>query len=352
MILINEPYTLKPEKIRAGENILNTITTYGGYRTNIQINNDGTGEIGYNNSDYTISISNDLIVGGTSTFTISNVTNNDTVEFYEDTVLISSTTGNTVTYTPTTAGEHLIYFRINNTPTNPMKVTVYTVDNLTVNLNAQTINGAKYCYAKGINLQIKPIILEGETLNNIPCIIRYGDRIQNITVPSTGTTINVPPLNDSIGTEHTLQIRIGERVHYITHLIEYYDIYIDDPNHNYIFDLRNIIADADFNVTNNGLKISNDGNPFELIFDEYLSSCQLEFKFGSQATLKFVTDVSGSTINVTFNEGDTMRIIKDNGSVTLKKNSQTVSALIPYFPLMIQSNTSVILFTRILTGAY
>ena len=351
MILINEPYTLKPEKIRAGENILNTITTYGGYHTNIQISSDGTGEIGYNNSDYTISISNDLIVGGTSTFTISNVTNNDTVEFYEDTVLISSTTGNTVTYTPTTAGEHTIYFRINNTPTTPMKVTVYTVDNLTVNLNAQTINSATYCYAKGINLQIKPIILEGETLNNIPCIIRYGDRTQNITVPSTGTTINVPPLNDPIGTEHTLRIRIGERVHNITHLIEYYDIYIDDPNHNHIFDLRNISASADFNVTNHGLKIVSSG-VINLLLEEYLSSCQLEFTFGSQATLKFVTDVLGSTINVTFNEGDTMRIIKDNGSVTLKKNSQTVSALIPYFPLLIQTNTSVIIFTRILTGAY
>lgn len=351
MILINEPYTLKPEKIRAGENILNTITTYGGYRTNIQINNDGTGEIGYNNSDYTISLNNDLIVGGTSTFTISNVTNNDTVEFYEDSVLISSTTGNTVTYTPTTAGEHLIYFRINNTPTNSMKVTVYTVNNLTVNLSAQTINGATYCYARGINLQIKPIILEGGTLNNIPCTINYGDRTQNITVPSTGTTINVPPLNNPIGTKHTLKIIIGERVHNITNLIEYYDIYIDDPNHNYIFDLRNIIADADFNVTNNGLKISNDGNPFELIFDEYLSSCQLEFKFGSQATLKFVTGVS-STINVTFNAGDTMSIIKGNGSVTLKKNSQTVSALLPYFPMMIQTDNSEIIFTRILTGAY
>ena len=352
MILINEPYTLKPEKIRAGENILNTITTYGGYRTNIQINNDGTGEIGFNNSDYTISLNNDLIVGGTSTFTISNVTNDDTVEFYEDTVLISSTTGNTVTYTPTTAGEHLIYFRINNTPTTPRKVTVYTVNTFNEELiGVKTINEVNYIYAGGINLRVKPVVVEGETLDNILCTVEYGDRTIKYSVSSNGKTIAIPPLNQRISdSPGPLKISIAGVSHTIPNVKEYYDIYLKDSQNNYILDLRNIRVTGDVTPTNNGLVLSHDGG-IDLSITEYLSTFQMRFVFGSSSTLRFRTD-GGSTVDVPFNQGQVMDIRKTNGSVTVMRNNSTVATIFDSHMLWVHINKAGILFTRILTGAY
>ena len=125
-----ESYILKPNQVRGGENILNPITNWGGHNASITVNGDGSGELKYNNSDYTHSLTGVLVKGLESTFTLANVTSNDTVELYEDGTLVQTRTGNTFKYTPTTPGEHEYYFRINGTPTTSFTETVYTVANV------------------------------------------------------------------------------------------------------------------------------------------------------------------------------------------------------------------------------
>ena len=235
-MIIIESYLLKPEKVRAGENLLNTITTYGGHKTNIIINNDGTGEIIYNNSDYTISLSNDLIVGGTSTFTLSNVSNSDTVEFYEDNTLVSTTTGNTVNYTPTIAGEHTIYFKVNNVPTNTMTVTAYTLTSVSYSKIGSDVSNAgtylcTYLYIgnstnsnKNFQVTLKPLISEDVTLNNIKCNVTYGSNTYTYNLSTEGTVINIPLLWSSCETTNTLSITVGQWT-LSKNIIEYFSVF-------------------------------------------------------------------------------------------------------------------------------
>ena len=205
-MIIIESYILKPAHVRGGENILNPITSYGGYKSNITINNDGSGTIVYNNSDYIVSVSNDLIVGSTSYFTISNVVNTDTVELYEDSVLISTTTGNTVAYTPTTAGVHSIYLRVNNASTQAFEVNVYTLTSTTINI--PTYDGVAYfpIILREFTFTVKPNLLEDVTLNNIPCTITYGSNTYNFVVTTRGTQISIPALLNSSSNTNTLTI--------------------------------------------------------------------------------------------------------------------------------------------------
>ena len=223
MIFI-ESYILNPLDVRGGENILEPITTFGGYKSNITINSDGSGRMVYNNSDYTISLSNDLIVGNTSYFTLSNVGNNDSVKLYEDSTLISTTTGNSVAYTPSVAGEHEIYFKINNVSTGTITVTAYTLTSTTIS-GITPVNNIVYFHAtEALQVTIKPNISEDVELNNIPCVITYGSRTMNVAVSNLGTTVSIQHLLTSSASTNTLSINCaGDTTTYTVQ--EYFSVF-------------------------------------------------------------------------------------------------------------------------------
>ena len=224
-MIIIESYILNPAHVRGGENILEPITSFGGYKANISINSDGSGTLVYNNSDYTISLQNDLIVGHTSYFTLSNVSNSDTVKLYEDSQLISTTTGNSVAYTPTVAGEHSIYFTVNNVATNAIDVVAYTLTSTTIS-GITTVDNISYFYCKeNLSVTVKPNLDEDDVVNNIPCTITYGSRTINTTVSNRGTTISIEPLLTSSANTNTLTINCAGDITTYT-VQEYFDALI------------------------------------------------------------------------------------------------------------------------------